>query len=815
MPAPPAARIAQLRATLARHDELYYKKTAPEISDPEYDRLKKALEALEQAHPELAGPSPTQTVGDDRTEGFATARHRAPMLSLDNTYNQDELRDFDTRLRRVLAEKGFAAPARDLAYVVEPKVDGLAVCLTYEKGKFTRAVTRGNGVEGDDISANVRTVRGLPLELRGRGHPAVLELRGEIFLATAEFRRINAEREEAGLPLYANPRNLAAGTAKLLDPREAARRHLCLVLYGLGFCEPLPCAMQFELHQLLRDWGLPAHPKDNVWRAHGADEIWARIQQLDSLRGDFAYATDGAVVKLDDFAGQRLAEATAKAPRWAMAYKFAPEQAETTLRGIIIQVGRTGILAPVADLEPVFLAGSTISRATLHNADEIARKDIRVGDTVVIEKAGEVIPAVVRVVMEKRPTKSSAYHFVEYCPACGTKAVRPAGEVAWRCPNPACPPQVARRLQFFCTRKALDIEDVGEIVADSLTKTGRIKDPLDLFTLTIPELGRLNLGDEESPRVFGEKNATRVIEALQRAKELPLSRWLYALGIANVGDVTAKELTYNHKDFFDLSKSKLLPKIVEKAKLDAQKKKLHGVKEGLEALDKFLFPFRIQQTLDPDMAEIVRKNYRQLRQYEKKRTQLNNNLKNVRKTEVGETPKDEEFYKAEELKLKQKIEKLKTPIDDLNEWLRPYPILDEIGSEVAKSISTFFASKDGFLFLNRLYELGLNPRSDNLRTATELGALAGKTLVLTGTLPNLKRQEAAKLIEEAGGHVSSSVSKETDYLVAGEEAGSKLDKARELGVKILDETGLRLLVEHGTKKSSKTPPKDNSQGLLL
>jgi len=735
MPASPAARIAQLRADLARHDELYYRKTKPEISDFEYDLLKKELEALEQAHPEWAGPSPTQTVGDDRAEGFVTARHRAPMLSLDNTYSQDELRDFDARLRRVLEEKEYAPAGRELAYVIEPKVDGLAVCLTYEKGKFVRAVTRGNGVEGDDISANVRTVRGLPLELRGRGHPAVMELRGEIFLATEEFLRINAEREEAGLPLYANPRNLAAGTAKLLDPREAARRHLRLVLYGLGFCEPLPCATQYELHRHLRDWGLPAHHKENIWRAQGADEVWAAIQKLDKVRRDFDYATDGAVVKLDDFAGQRAAEATAKAPRWAMAYKFAPEQAETQLRGIIIQVGRTGILAPVADLEPVFLAGSTISRATLHNADEIARKDIRVGDTVVIEKAGEVIPAVVRVVPEKRPGHSRPYHFPEKCPACGTKAMRPEGEVAWRCPNPACPPQVARRLQFFCTRKALDIEDVGEIVADSLTKTGRIQDPLDLFTLTVPELGRLNLGDEENPRVFGEKNATRVIEALQRAKELPLSRWLYALGIANVGDVTAKEIARRHRDLAGVRHSPILRAIAREGELEERRAAI---------------------------APRSRKN----------------------------PPKNDD----ERARRERECEKIDAELKKIETQLAGEKVSQEIGPVVSRSVIDYFESNAGAAFLLRLADLGIRPQSDNLRSTASAGPLTGKTLVLTGTLPSLKRDEAAQLIEQAGGHVAGSVSKKTDYVVAGEEAGSKLENARKLGVPILDETALRKLL---------------------
>ncbi len=731
----PATRIAQLRQEIARHDELYYRRAAPEISDFDYDRLKKELEQQERAHSGLAGPSPTESVGDDRSEGFTTRRHRMPMLSLDNTYNAAELREFDARLRRVLAEQESPLAKTELDYVVEPKVDGLAICLTYEKGRFVRAVTRGNGVEGDDISANVRTVRGLPLELKGHGHPAVMEIRGEIFLPIEEFRRINAEREEAGKPLYANPRNLAAGTAKLLDPGETARRHLRILVYGLGFSEPPPCQTQFELHRHLREWGLPSHPPENVIPATGADQVWAAIQKLDQLRHDFDYATDGAVVKLDDFAGQKAAESTAKAPRWAMAYKFAPEQAETKLRGVIIQVGRTGILAPVADLEPVFLAGSTISRATLHNADEIARKDIREGDTVVIEKAGEVIPAVVRVVTEKRPAHSRPWHFPEKCPACGSQAVRQEGEVAWRCPNPACPPQVARRLQFFCTRKALDIEDVGEIVADSLTKKGRIKDPLDMFTLTVAELGRLNLGDEENPRIFGEKNATRVIDALQRARQLPLSRWLYALGLPNVGDVTAKEISKHHVNFSAVRDSKVLREIVALARLEQERK---------------------------EVSPASRAN----------------------------PPKHE----AERQTRKDRHEALKTQIAAIEARLAPMDVSQEVGPVVAESVSNFFDSPAGRAFLKRLESLEIDPRSDNLKLSGQAGQLSCKTFVLTGTLPTLKREEAAKMIEQAGGHVAGSVSKRTHYVVAGEEAGSKLEKARELGIPVLDEEALRSLL---------------------
>jgi len=739
MPADPAARLAQLRADIARHDELYYRQAAPEITDFDYDQLKRELAVLEAAHPELAAPdSPTQRVGDDRAEGFASYTHRERMMSLDNAYSETELRDFDSRLRRALGEADNSKlETRNSAipYLIEPKIDGLAMSLTYEQGRLVRAVTRGNGLEGDDITANILTVRDLPRQLSGKGHPAVMEVRGELYLTTKEFQRINAEREEAGLPLYANPRNLAAGTAKLLDPAEAARRQLRIVVYGLGFCDPLPCETQHELHELLHRWGFPGHEK--IWRAAGLDEAWRCIQELDTARRHFPYATDGAVVKLDDFARQRAAGATAKAPRWAIAYKFAPEQAETVLQQILIQVGRTGILAPVADLAPVFLAGSTIARATLHNADEIARKDIRVGDTVVIEKAGEVIPAVVRVVTEKRPAHSRPFHFPEKCPACSTRAVRLPDEVAWRCPNVACPPQVARRLQFFCTRKALDIEDVGEIVADKLTARAWVKDPLDLFTLSVEKLGSLNLGDDENPRVYGEKNAKKVLDALARARALPLARWLYALGIPNVGDATAKEITKHHEDFSAIQHSAILPQIAEIGRL------------------------RERHAAIPPVSK-------------------NNPVK------------DEEDGKRR----RSESKKIKGAISVIEARLSPLNVSQEVGAVVAESILRFFASKEGIQFLQHLKELHIHPTSDNLKSASSAGVLAGQTLVLTGTLPTLSREEATKLIESAGGRVSSSVSKNTAYVVAGEEAGTKLDKARELNVPVLNEVELLKLLNN-------------------
>ncbi|MGA3007581.1 MAG: NAD-dependent DNA ligase LigA, partial [Opitutaceae bacterium] len=488
-------RIAELRALVARHDELYYRHAASEISDFDYDQLKRELADLEAKFPDIAkatGESPTARVGDDRLEGFTTYRHRQAMQSLDNTYSEAELREFHQRLVKLFGRE-------DLAYVIEPKIDGLAVSLTYESGRLVRAVTRGNGVEGDDVTVNAKTIHSLPGELKsGKKHPApdVVEIRGEIYLTLAEFARINREREEAGEALYANPRNLAAGTLKQLDPREVAQRKLEIVLYGLGFCEPPAADSQSECQALLHAWGLPTVEK--FWAVRGIDEAWAAVQELDRLRPAFAYGTDGAVVKLDSFGQQAEAGRTSKAPRWAIAYKFAPERAETRLRSITIQVGRTGVLTPVAELEPVLLAGSTVSRATLHNRDELARKDIRVGDFVYVEKAGEVIPAVVGVNTARRTPQCAPFVFPEKCPACGTRVVQIEGEVALRCPNYDCPVQVRRRVQHFASKACVDVEGLGEAMVDALVEKGWVKSVADIYRLRREDLLTLGKSVEKS-----------------------------------------------------------------------------------------------------------------------------------------------------------------------------------------------------------------------------------------------------------------------------------------------------------------------------
>ncbi|WP_221029208.1 NAD-dependent DNA ligase LigA [Actomonas aquatica] len=670
-PADAAQRIDDLRASIAHHDELYYRQAEPEITDRDYDALKQELADLEAEFPLFAlADSPTQKVGDDRSEGFQNYTHRERMMSLDNTYSDEEMREFIARVQRDLERE-------ELSFVVEPKIDGLAVSVTYEQGKLVRAVTRGNGVEGDDITANARTIASLPNELKataGVPVPDVIEIRGEIYLTLEEFQRINGEREEAGLQLYANPRNLAAGTIKQLDPAVVAQRKLEIVLYGRGYTEPVEAlpATQEEFFAWVKAWGLPTVEKQ--WIAHSGDEVLAAIRELDAMRGSFAYATDGAVVKLDSIPLQRTLGATSKAPRWAMAYKFEAERAETLLRDITIQVGRTGVLTPVAELEPVQLAGTTVSRATLHNASEIARKDIRIGDTVAVEKAGEIIPAVIGVNLEKRKPECVPYAFPEACPACGTAAVQLEGEVAVRCPNRECPVQVRRRVIHFASRACLDIEGLGTAMVDQLVDKGWVKRLPDLYHLNRDDL--LTLGKSV------EKSTDKLLAAIEASKTAELWRFIHGLGITHVGAAAAKDLA-----------------------------RVFG---GLQPL------------ADATMDAYIR---------EKE------------------------------------------------------SVISGIGQTMAEAIVGFFADAYNRAVVDDLIAAGVQPEAPSAGGGGTL--FAGLTFVLTGTLPTLTRNEAAEMIEAAGGKVSGSVSKKTSFVVAGSEAGSKLAKAEKLGVAVIDEAKLR------------------------
>ena len=473
-------------------------------------------------------------VGDDRSGLFQTYRHRERMMSLEKAYTEAELRAFAARVAK-------ATGRREVAFVVEPKFDGLAVSVTFEQGRLVRAVTRGNGVEGDDVTGHVLAIVGLPRTLRvpepGAGAdvmPVVIELRGEVYVPFAEFQRVNAEREAAGEARFANPRNLAAGTLRQLDASEVTRRGLAVVFYGIGACEPLTAypTTQYGLHARIRGWGLPG--VEEVWRAMGTDALWGAVQTLETARASFAFPTDGAVVKLDEMAWQREVGVGESAPRWAVAYKFASERAETRLRGITIQVGRTGVLTPVAELEPVVLAGSKVARATLHNRDEIARRDLRVGDFVYVEKAGEIIPALVGVNRARRPAEAVPFVFPTVCPACQTPVVQRAGEVAVRCPGAACPAQLRRRIEHFASKAGVDIEGLGPVTIEGLVGRGVVKELADLYRLR-----------REDVAVLGKnvsKSAERLLGAIEASKRVELARVIYGLGIPQIGAVAAKEL---------------------------------------------------------------------------------------------------------------------------------------------------------------------------------------------------------------------------------------------------------------------------------
>lgn len=538
----PQERHESLCAVIRRNNELYYAKATPELSDAEYDRLYRELEELEREHPELITPdSPTQKVGNDLSEGFRKVVHPAPMQSIDDIFEHKpeqgetdaELTEFYERLAKSL---GTAAPK----VVIEPKIDGCAVTLLYRSGRLEYAATRGDGHTGDDITANVRTIRSVPVVLPP-GCPELLEVRGEIFMPSADFDRLNEERDADGLPVFANPRNATAGTIKLLDAAEVARRPLRFLAHGIGVYEGEPMKTMDEYEALLTRMGIPYNTP--ILRAEGTAAVRRAVADINEIRHTLGFGTDGAVIKLDDFESRRALGSTARAPRWAAAFKYLPEQRETVLKGITIQVGRTGVLTPVAELEPVRLSGTMVSRATLHNADEIERKDIRIGDTLLMEKSGEIIPAVVHVVTAKRPAEAQPYSLYEavggVCPCCGAPISREEGQVAWRCTNLTCTAQAAMRTTYFCKREALDIENLGGTVAEALVNRGLISSPLDLFTLTQEQLGALNLGTDEEPRRFGEKNAAKALAALEKAKELPMERWLVALGIPSIGKVNA------------------------------------------------------------------------------------------------------------------------------------------------------------------------------------------------------------------------------------------------------------------------------------
>lgn len=751
-----ARRAATLREQINRHSHLYYVEARPAISDREFDELYRELQDLEARYPELVTPdSPTQRVGGEPAKGFRSVRHQVPMLSLEKAYTlrppaegakkaQVDLQRFDARIRKEL-------PGAAIQYVVEPKVDGVSITLHYEKGRLVLAATRGDGTTGDDVTRNIRTIRGVPLALRAKTPPALLEVRGEVYMDRSGFQKLNAELERAGEAPFPNPRNAAAGSLKQLDPRIVARRPLNAVFYGIGRAEGIAFERHSAALEALKELGLPT---PRFWSlCPTIEEAAARTDEIYQRRGELPYEIDGSVIKVDDMSLWARLGKTATHPSYAIAYKPREhvEQACTRLKAITVQVGRTGVLTPVAELEPVFLDGTTISRATLHNADDIQRKDIREGDTVVIERAGKVIPAVVEAVPEKRPAGSRPFDFLAHiggkCPVCGTSVRRDEGFVAWRCENLQCPAQNIRRLEHFAARSAMDIEGLGGIVAEKLTERGLAAEPLDLFTLELEPLARLNLGTAEEPRVFGEKNARKLLDAVERARSAPLSRWLSALGIPYVGTAMALALARAHRDLADLADSKPLRAIVE---LDAKTEALRQVSPNS-------------------------------------------------RSNPPRTP-------AERLERKERAAALKAEIEALRGRVKSQA-LPEVGPVAAASVLAFFAAPAGQALLARLSELGIRPQgeAESAPRAPASGPFAGKTVVLTGTLSGMSRDEAAEAIRERGGTVTGSVSSKTDYVVAGADPGSnKMAAAQAHSVPVLSEKEfLRLL---GEKVDSRPKP---------
>ncbi|MHC4067999.1 MAG: NAD-dependent DNA ligase LigA [Planctomycetota bacterium] len=660
----PEKRIEQLKTEIRKHDRLYYVHNRPQITDGQYDRLFAELKALECDNSQLITPdSPTQRVSEQPVEGFENVRHAIPMLSIDNTYNSDELREFDKRLRKGLAGK-------DYSYVVELKIDGLAVSLRYEKASLVTAATRGDGRVGDDVTANVRTIKSVPLKLNG-DVPDVLEVRGEVYMPASAFLQLNKLREEAGEPPFANPRNAAAGSLKLLDPKITAERNLAFFAYSIGeTSKPLADEHWKTLFKLKNEFGLPVNP--NFPRARDIDEVIKICLDWEKDREPLDYQIDGMVIKLNRLDQRDILGATGRAPRWCISYKFAAEQAETKLLSIDVQIGKSGILTPVANLEPVLLAGTTVKRASLHNFDELDRLDVRPGDTVIIEKAGEIIPQVIQVQTKLRPKDAVPFKIPQNCPNCGKKVQKDPDGVYIRCTNKNCLAQLKERLKYFAGRGQMDIENLGQALIEQLIDTALVKNFADLYKLTAQDLVALER--------MAEKSAANVIDAVEKSKTQPLWRLVAALGIHHVGGQSAQILA----DHF-------------------------GSLESIRSAD--------VQTLEN---------------------------------------------------------------------------IDQIGPTMAQSIHDYFRDEQNSAVIDQLLAAGLKPKRPRKKSA---GKLQGKTIVITGTLENFSRTEIEQAVKEAGGKTASSVSKKTDFVLAGENPGSKLQKAQKLSVKIINEKQFMQMLE--------------------
>jgi DNA ligase (NAD+) len=655
----PRERIEKLREEIRRHDYLYYVKAEPEITDREYDKLYEELKRLEAEHPELITPdSPTQRIGDQPVPELKQVPHTVPMLSIENSYSEQEVREFAAR-----AVKGLGG--EKVEWVVEMKVDGVAIAVVYEEGRLARAVTRGNGQVGDDVTHNVRTIGDVPLKLHGRHLPAVLELRGEVYMTNSDLATLNERQKAAGLPLYANTRNCAAGSVRLLDPRLCADRKLRFFAHGVGYCEGLKATNHMDFLREIREYGIP--PTPHVKCFPDIDGALGYATELMEKLHEFDFEVDGLVLKINDFAQRERLGARSKSPRWVVAYKFEKYEAVTRVNEIWISIGKSGQATPIAELAPVQIAGTIVSRASLHNADEIERKDVRQGDVVVVEKAGKIIPHIVRVEKHERKRELPPFHFPTHCPQCDTKLVRDEGGVYIRCPNPDCPAQVRERLRFFASRNAMDIEGLGDKLVDQLVSRKLVTRYGDLYRLSEEQL----LGLER----MGRKSARNLLKGIEASKGRGLARLLNALSIRHVGQRVAQVLA----DHFG----------------------------SMEALQR-------------------------------------------------------------------------ASVEELSS-------VSEIGEIIAKSVHEFLHSDYGRETIEDLRSLGVSMEAERKAQPAGGGKLAGKTIVVTGTLKNYSRAAIEETIQKHGGRASSSVSKKTDFVLAGEEAGSKLDKARQLGVKVISE----------------------------
>jgi DNA ligase (NAD+) len=654
-------RIQKLREDIVFHEKKYYVENDPQISDYEFDMLIKELINLERQFPELIMPeSPTQRVGEQPLEGFASVKHSTPMLSLDNCYTMEELREFEERIQKII-------PTAKITYVAELKIDGLGISVIYRNGKFAQAITRGDGLRGDDVTANVKTIRSFPLAILQSGE---LEVRGEIYLPFPSFRKINRRRENEELPLFANPRNAAAGSIRLLDPKEVAARMLDVFLYTL-FVGGEEKESQWQNLQTIKKLGFKTNPQSR--QCTSLDDVISFYEEWRERRDTLDYDVDGIVIKVDSIEQQKLLGSTAKFPRWAISFKFPARQATTQIKDIVVQVGRTGALTPVAVLEPVKLSGTTISRSTLHNEDEVRRKDIRIGDFVLIERSGDVIPKVVRAIKEKRTGKETPFNFPKKCPVCHTATFRSEDEAISRCINPSCPAKLKESLLHYSSRRAMNIEALGVALVYQLLEEKLVQTIPDLYTLKYEELVDLER--------MGPKSSLNLLDEIERSKERDLPRLIYALGIRFVGERTAQAIASHFKDLDSL---------------------------------------------------------------------------------------------------------IKATADELIQ-------IEDVGPKVAESIVFFFRQPENKILIDKLREVGVNFFSQT-EAVSEEGPLSGQTFALTGKLTKFSREEARKEIEQRGGTVTSAVSRKTDYVIAGDDPGSKLEKAQKLGVRVLNETDFLELI---------------------